>query len=163
MQCRFTTTPHPDLLPLQGRRNFMDSSELGWKYLEGYVNWGTCPGETAGTGWAEDSYAADSFLTLRDLRFFSASHKSYCACWFNQLSEEVPNARERRTAISGLMPARPFNVAERVFRLTPSASAASVILSPISSIHSARSTSPGWGGLCIFIINGFIIRLVSTP
>ena len=31
----------------------------------------------------------------------------------SQLSEDVPKAMERRTAISGLMPARPFRMADR--------------------------------------------------
>ena len=44
---------------------------------------------------------------------------------FNQLSDDVSNAIERRTAISGLTPARPFSTAESVFLLTPSALAAS--------------------------------------
>jgi len=35
--------------------------------------------------------------------------------------DDVPKAIDKRTAISGLIPARPFRTFDRVFRLTPSA------------------------------------------
>src|SRR3989442_4966625 len=56
---------------------------------------------------------------------------------------------ESRTAISGLIPVRPFNRLESVLRLTPRAWAASVTLKPRGSRHNVRKISPGWGGLCI--------------
>ncbi len=43
-------------------------------------------------------------------RDFSATHKSYCDCWFSQLSADVPNALDSRIAISGLIPARSFKI-----------------------------------------------------
>src|SRR3989441_12558123 len=69
--------------------------------------------------------AADNLTTRSFFRFLSACHRSYCTCWFIQLSAVVSNARESRTAISGLTPARPFKIAESVLRLTSSARAAS--------------------------------------
>src|SRR5580700_2623570 len=68
---------------------------------------------------------------------------------------------DRRTAISGLMPARPFKMADKVFRLTPSDLAASVTVSFSGSTHSALSTSPGCGGLCIFIVTSVVILIVD--
>jgi hypothetical protein len=44
-------------------------------------------------------------------------------------------------------------MADKVFRLTLSALAASVTLKPNGSKQSLRSTSPGWGGLCINIVS----------
>src|SRR4029077_10912523 len=90
-------------------------------------------------------YAAESFLTLSSPRRCSACHRSYCACWFIQLSADVSKAMDRRTAISGLMPVRPFNKLDSVLRLTPSALAASVTLTPKGSRHNVRKISPGWG------------------
>jgi hypothetical protein len=46
------------------------------------------------------------------------------------------NASERRTTISGLMPARALMMADSVLRLTPSACAAAVTVSPSGSNHS---------------------------
>src|SRR5437879_4196928 len=54
---------------------------------------------------------------------------------------------DRRTAISGLIPARPFRMADRVLRLTPKASAACVTVTPSGSKQRALMISPGWGGL----------------
>jgi hypothetical protein len=88
-------------------------------------------------------YAADSFRTRRLRELCSATHKSYCICCASQLSADVENALERRIAISGLIPARPFNMADSVFRLTPSASEASVIVKPRGSKQSSFRTSPG--------------------
>src|SRR5713226_8240323 len=56
---------------------------------------------------------------------------------------------ERRTAISGLIPARPLRMADSVFRLTPRASAACVTVTPRGSRQSVLMISPGWGGLCM--------------
>src|SRR5437867_530146 len=58
---------------------------------------------------------------------------------------------DRRIAISGLTPARPFRIDERVLRLTSSASAAFVTVTPSGSKQRALMISPGWGGLCMRI------------
>lgn len=55
------------------------------------------------------------------------------------------HATDRRTAISGLIPVRPFKRLDSVFRLTPRALAASVTLRPNGSRHNVRKISPGWG------------------
>jgi len=49
----------------------------------------------------------------------------------------------RRTAILGLMPARPLRIAESVFRLTPKVLAASVTVTPSGSRQSDLMTPPG--------------------
>ncbi len=103
--------------------------------------------------WSHHNQAADSFLTLSLRRPCSACHKSYCAWWRIQLSGEVSKATERRMAISGLIPDRPFSRLDNVLRLTPRAWAASVTLRPNGSRQSVRSISPGWGGLCIRIVS----------
>ena len=50
---------------------------------------------------------AASRTTRRDLRRFSACHRSCCNCWLSQLSAVVLNAIDKRTAISGLIPLTP--------------------------------------------------------
>src|SRR5258706_5860318 len=63
------------------------------------------------------------------------------------------------------MPARPFRMLDRVLRLTPSDVAASVMVRCRGSRHSVLSTSPGCGGLCIFIVTSvavFIVDLVCV-
>ena len=102
-------------------------------------------------GGAVSLYAADSLATRSFLRFRSACQRSYCICWLIQLSAVVPNASDSRTAISGLIPARPFRMLDSVLRLTPNASAACVTVRPRGFKHNSRSTSPGCGGLCIFM------------
>src|SRR5437773_744030 len=69
---------------------------------------------------------------------------------------------ERRTAISGLIPARPFRMPDSVLRLTPSDRAASVTVKFRGSRHSALSTSPGCGGLCIFMFTSVVVLVVHT-
>ena len=76
--------------------------------------------------------------TFKTLRFFSACHRSYCICWFNQLSALVSKAMDRRIAISGLIPARPLRMADKVLRLTPRLSAAAVTEIPSGSRQSSR-------------------------
>ena len=49
---------------------------------------------------------------------------------------------------------------ESVFRLTPSAAAACVTVSPSGFTHRSRSTSPGWGGLCIFMARSSVVAFV---
>lgn len=99
--------------------------------------------------------------TRKALRRFSACHKSYCVCWFIQLSELVPNAIDSRTAISGLMPARPLSRAESVLRLMPSAAAASVTESSSGSRQSLRMISPGWGGYASSWATSVIIHVIN--
>lgn len=104
---------------------------------------------------------ATNFLTISAPLFCSAYQSSYRDCWLSQPSAEVSNAIERRTAISGLIPARPLSIALNVFRLTPRASAASVTDRPSGSRHSSLIISPGCGGLCMSIL--FIRVLLANP
>jgi hypothetical protein len=67
----------------------------------------------------------------------------------SELSDGVPKASDKRTAISELMPARPLTTEERVFRLTPSAAAVSVMERPSGSRQSSCNTSRERGGFCI--------------
>src|SRR5258708_6572613 len=67
---------------------------------------------------------------------------------------------ERLTAISGLMPARPFRMPDSDLRLTPSDRAASVTVKFRGSRHSVLSTSPGCGGLCIFIFSSVVVLVI---
>jgi len=68
-------------------------------------------------------------------------------------SHDVSKAIDKRIAISGLMPERPLTIELSVLRLTPSALAVSVIEAPTGLMQSSFKTSPGCGGLCIFIIS----------
>ena len=56
--------------------------------------------------------AADNRFTCRSFLCCSACHKSNWDCWLSQLSAEVSKAMESRIAISGLIPERPFRMAE---------------------------------------------------
>src|SRR3990172_6652854 len=80
----------------------------------------------------------------------------------SQLSALVLKAIERRTAISGLIPARRLRMLESVFRLTPSARAASVTVTFRGFRHSSWSTSPGCGGLCIFMVTSVVVLVVHA-
>src|SRR2546422_7288353 len=60
------------------------------------------------------------------------------------------------------MPARPFRMLDSVFRLTPSARAASVTVRFRGSRHSSLSTSPGCGGLCIFMVTSVVVLVVHA-
>src|ERR1039457_3570077 len=71
-------------------------------------------------------------------------------------------AIERRTAISGLMPARPLRMLDSAFRLTPRDRAASVTVKFRGSRHSCLSTSPGCGGLCIFMVTSMVIFVADA-
>src|ERR1700686_1393617 len=84
--------------------------------------------------------------------------RSYCACWTSQLSALPPKTLDKRTAISGDMPRFPFTSSESVFRETPSASAACVMVNSNGSMHSCRTTVPGCGGF--FICMGGSVVLV---
>lgn len=76
--------------------------------------------------------AAVSFRTCSRLRFRSACQRTLLGvnrtCWLSQLFALVPRAMERRTAISGVMPARPLRMLDRVLRVTPRDLAASVMV-----------------------------------
>jgi len=73
----------------------------------------------------------------------------------------VLKAIDNQTTISGLMPERPFKMLDRVLRLTPSAWAASVMLRPRGSRQGSRKTSPGWGGLYIFMLDSVVALIVN--
>lgn len=62
--------------------------------------------------------AADNLATCSVLRRRSTCQRSYWVCWFSQLSALVPKASDRRTAISGLIPARLFRMPDKVLRLS---------------------------------------------
>ena len=81
----------------------------------------------------------------------SACQRSYCTCWFSQLSGVVSKAMESLIAISGLMRVCPLRMLDSVVRLIPRAPAASVIDRPSGSRHNVFMISPGCGGLCICI------------
>src|SRR6266508_2961109 len=90
-----------------------------------------------------------SFLTLKRDARLDACHKSYSICMPSQVSGSLPNALERRIAISGEMPEWTLISYERALRVTPKARAAAVTLRPSGARHSSRTNSPGCGGLCI--------------
>ena len=60
------------------------------------------------------------------------------------------------------MPVRPLRILDRAFRLTPSDRAASVTVRFMGSRHSCLRTSPGWGGLCIFIFTSVVILVIDA-
>src|SRR5258708_17498152 len=67
--------------------------------------------------------------------------RSYCACCTSQLSALPPKTLDSLTAISGEMPRFLFTSSDKVVRVTPRASAASVMVKPKGSMH-WRSTKP---------------------
>src|ERR1035438_10758010 len=69
---------------------------------------------------------------------------------------------ERRTAISGLMPARALSMPDSVLRLIPRDRAASVMVRFRGSRHSVLRTSPGCGGLCIFILTSVVVLVIDA-
>ena len=75
--------------------------------------------------------------------FSSACLRSNSICSESQKCDEGPKTRAKRTAISGVIPACPFSNSETVFRLTPSAVAASPTVQPRRSRYACRSISPG--------------------
>src|ERR1700730_1759339 len=58
------------------------------------------------------------------------------------------------------MPARPFRMPDSVLRLTPSARAVSVTVRFNGFRHNTLSTSPGCGGLCIFMVTSMVVLVV---
>jgi hypothetical protein len=57
--------------------------------------------------------------------------------------------------MSAEMPLLPLTRLFKVCRVTPNASAASVIVSPGGSMQSCRTERPGWGGFFIVIAGPF--------
>jgi hypothetical protein len=89
-----------------------------------------------------NAYQANA-LTLISPCFCITCQRSYWLCWINQLSGLPPKAFDSRIAISGEIPNRPFNRADKVFLETPSPLAASVTVNPNGSMQRALITSPG--------------------
>ena len=54
-------------------------------------------------------------------------------------------------------------ILDSVLRLTPSAWAASVTLRPNGTRQSSRRISPGWGGLCIFMVDSVVVFIINIP
>ncbi len=69
--------------------------------------------------------------------------RSYWACCTSQPCPAPPKTLDSLTAISGDIPRFPLTSSESVLRLTPRASAASVMVKPKGSIHSFKTTRPG--------------------
>src|SRR5450755_209647 len=72
--------------------------------------------------------------------------RSYWACCTSQPSSAPPKTFDNLTAISGDIPRFSFTSSESVLRVTPRASAASVIVKPKGSMHWRKTTPPGCGG-----------------
>src|SRR5437879_7343935 len=75
--------------------------------------------------------------------------RSYWACCTSQPSSVPPKTFDNLTAISGEIPRFPFTSSESVLRVTPRASAASVIVKPRGSTHWRKTMPPGCGGFFI--------------
>src|SRR5216684_3384788 len=90
--------------------------------------------------------------------------RSYCACCTSQLSALPPKTFANLTAISGEMPRFPFTNSDKVVRVTPSAAAASVMLTPKGSMHWRSTTPPGWGGFFIGMVGSFsvVVHIVNV-
>ena len=71
--------------------------------------------------------------------------KSYCACRRTQNAALLQPMRSNASAIAGEMPVRPFSSREKVCRVQPSFSAASVTVQP-SAASASRRLSPGCAG-----------------
>src|SRR5579883_1006962 len=67
----------------------------------------------------------------------------------SHVSGELPNAFDRRIAISGEIPLLPLTILFSAWRVTPSAFAASAILRPSGSRQLSRTEMPGCGGFFI--------------
>src|SRR5260370_22000430 len=104
----------------------------------------------------ESGYANISRRSLmRSTRTWASS---YCACCVSQLSALPPKTLDNRTAISGEIPRFPFTSSDRVVRVTPSAAAASVMVSPRGSMPWRSTRPPGCGGF--FIGRGHALSVV---
>jgi hypothetical protein len=71
----------------------------------------------------------------------------------------APEHLRKPDAISGEMPRFPFTSSESVFRETPRASAASVIVKPKGSMHWRNTTPPGCGGF--LMVMGWFLSHVT--
>ena len=67
---------------------------------------------------------------------WAATHRSWVFCRFSHNSGVVLKARDRRSAMSGVTPARSFAILERCLRDTPRRSARAVTERPKGSIYS---------------------------
>ena len=90
-------------------------------------------------------------LTCRTLASISGRRARALALWQSVCTPIItsafgPNATSILSAISGDRSLRSFKNADNACRLTPSAAAAAVTLSPNGRITSSRMTSPGCGG-----------------
>jgi len=98
----------------------------------------------SGWCWSRDSGQRESW---------SMWARSYACCIFSQVSGLLPNALDRRMAISGEMAPRQLMTRESVLRWTPRISAASCMLNPRASMQSYLTERPGWGGFsssCVY-------------
>src|SRR5260370_40952370 len=103
----------------------------------------------------ESGYANTSRRSLiRSTRTWASS---YCACCVSQLSALPPKTLDNRTAISGEIPRFPFTSSDRVVRVTPSAAAASVLVSPRGSMHWRSTRPPGCGGFFIGMVQSLSV------
>lgn len=107
------------------------------------------------TGSAEDLLAPSRAIFLRGL--LDACHKSYWACIPVHNSGVVPRASDSRSAISAEIPALPFNRRDSATRVTRRCLAAAVT---DTGPRYSRSTLPGWGGLCMRMVNTSVIVLI---
>jgi len=103
-------------------------------------------------GSADDSPAPSLAIFLRGL--LDACHKSYWACIPVHSSGVVPRASDSRSAISAEIPALPFNRRDSATRVTRRCLAASVT---DTGPRYSRNTLPGWGGLCMRMVNTSVI------
>jgi hypothetical protein len=130
------------------------------------MTWCCCPGLPDRFGWqvalsqiltdsAGDLPAPSRVIFLRGL--LAACHKSYWACIPVHSSGLVPRASDRRNAISAEIPELPFSRRDSATRVTCKCLAASVT---DTDPRYSRKTLPGWGGLCIRMVNTSVIILV---
>jgi len=107
------------------------------------------------TGSAEDLPAPSRAIFLRGL--LDACHRSYWACIPVHSSGVVPRASDSRSAISAEIPALPFRRRDSATRVTRRCLAASVT---DTGPRYSRKTLPGWGGLCMRMVNTSVIVLI---
>jgi hypothetical protein len=110
---------------------------------------------TSGLSAPPRIHAASIRLNLLISTDCAAFHKSCCSCSRSHPSGVRPKTLDSLNAISGLTPALPFRRVERVFRVTPKASAASVTVKFSGSIQKSLMISPGCGGLCMRMRHSF--------
>ncbi|ABM28510.1 conserved hypothetical protein [Nitratidesulfovibrio vulgaris DP4] len=102
-----------------------------------------------GEGYA---LAARTGCTARhSVLVWAVSHSVNACCMFSQSSGVVLKERESRKAMSGVMAARSFTIAERALREMPSCCASAVIVRPSGSMCILCRMPPG----CV----GFLVRV----